>query len=237
MKKACNAHGNSESGFNLLELMISLLLSSVIIICLLHHYITIKQQVIAVNDTIHEQTDLLWMYSLIKTTIHQAGFTPCGNIKHLINNQSLTDVWVENVDRLHLYHMAEPLGRVLEVIDTQQLQLNNVVFPENLPIMIADCHHAETNSIIASKKFNRVQIITLSQPLRFNYSKPIYVGSWVTDTFMINKHSLMHIGRSTDQLSSLIQNMEVHKKNNLLDLELQDRNAKSLHVVAVVRQQ
>ena len=223
-------------GFSLVEILVALMLASIIITCLLRSYISLKQQVINIQNNVQEQTELAWIVSLLRKTINQAGFTNCGNIKQLQSvdrhtNQSLIDVTWHNA-HLELYHMAEPITRVNYVIDSKHLLLDHAVELNLDTILIADCHHAEVQSI--SSIYNK--IITLSQPLAFNYHDPIYIGIWAKDVFFMKKNlALMHMSQQTEELSRLIQDLKVNRHNNLLDIELIDQHAQSTHVVAMVR--
>lgn len=211
-----------EYGIGLAEVMISLLLSSIILLTLLQHYSVIKKQYRHVQSELTEDLDIMLLSQLLRSSIHQAGFTPCFTLPHLTTadrrheNLPLTNFTVDSgQSSLSTYRMSEHFAIVKSIVDDNTIITDlSVIFHHSGSIIIADCYHAEVQQIARAHQDGNQQNITLEKPLLFNYQSPIYVGRWLEESYFVQNTSLgqkalMYRTQHSEVLTMLIQSLYV----------------------------
>lgn len=219
-----SAHMFSKSGgFSLLSVLISMLLSSLIIILLTREYLTVKQHQQRIQQSIDDALDMQHVAGVIRSSILQAGFTPCLGINHLEAidarnaKQPLIAIYTAPVTgALHINRMSSQFEVVTKLLSSTQLSVSPLfgIKPDK-PIMVADCYHAEVHNVAQVVTHSNEQILTLQNPLLFNYEMPVYIGEWINEVFFIHKGargalSLYYKGAHTDELSSTIKAMTIN---------------------------
>ncbi len=222
-----------ERGMGLLELLFSLFLSSLILLSLTQHYLKTKQQFFYFNTMVDKALELELVEDLLRTSIWQAGFTPCLNLNSLTSLDSRNGLALQAIEikanSLAINRMGDSVSRVI-VLSPKQLEIeNSKIYEVGETILIADCYHAELQQIQALIKKPNEMLITLSQALTFNYQNPIYLGNWLEEKFFIKtnsqgKEALFYQQKRTEELSSVIQSLSTHllkqKKNTFLQVFL-----------------
>lgn len=218
-----------KSGFSILELFITLLLASLLISGLLQQYIQTKRQYIFVKKQFEKEIELQFVSQLMRNSIRKAGFTPCLSINHLkaFDNRDrlkrLQALTYEE-DRISINRMSDDFITLPTISGQQQIKL-----PSKLKrfknIILADCYHAEVQTVEVVIKNKYEQIVRLQKPLAFKYQPPIYLGEWVEESFFIKTNnkgigSINYHREHTEELSALIHTMAVKISASLVHLTL-----------------
>lgn len=184
-----------QEGLGLSELLIALLLSSFIMMGLIHHYLATKKQYSDIQKKLERSVDLQLVTDLIRDSIRKAGFTPCLSIdrlvtvdqrsepKHLVAlevSSELTTPWLRTSRMSENFDIARQVTNPIQLF-TSHLQ---PLHPDQ-SIIIADCYHAEVQKISHVNSVSDGQIVTLSQPLAFTYNEPIYIGEWLEEIYSL----------------------------------------------------
>ena len=208
----------STRGFGLVELSISLLLSTMIMMLLVQQVIHIRRQYQQVETFIDESMGLAWASDLIRHSIRSAGFTPCLRLDHLTTaaHQNFSPIEVSNSPNasITIRRMDERVARVLEQRSTSVLRVEPIPFQLKKTVLIADCKHAEVHELEKIKSTSSGMILTLKAPLRFTYEAPVYVGEWVVETFFIKKSALYYKNARVDALARCIHDFDVKLSAN-----------------------
>jgi hypothetical protein len=238
-------------GFSLTELLIGLFLASFIMNALVQFYIANKRQYLKAESALSTQFDLFLVSDLLSNSIRRAGFTPCVGVDHLrvIDRRDLEKqifgIAVENQSksRILVNRMNESYVKVISIVGQSELMISNEIsLNEHLPIMIADCEHAEIHNISSSKKIGRQVLITLTKPLIYSYEDSAYVGEWLEEQWFIKRNSkgdnsLFYKLLQTEELSAVIHSMKVkmkevnHKKALEIFMDLKEGATQELMVV------
>src|SRR3990167_3394888 len=186
-----------SSGFSLIEILISMTLASLILTLSLRHYIISKQNNIYTYRAINQSYDMQILTELMRNSIRRAGFTPCIPINWLITAQNgsapllAITLNADNKKSLQISRMNDDYSIVQKVISPKQMLLKNKNhFSKNTNILIADCMHAELKKIIKIERYHNSYLLTLDKPTHFFYIDPIYVGSWIVESFYIQQNKL-----------------------------------------------
>ena len=214
---------NKQQGIGLPEVLISLVLASIITLVLMNHYLGVKQQYHYFQTEIEHRIDLQLVSDLMRNSIRQAGFTPCGGISHLITldqrneRQNLVAIALAPDARswFRTSRMSEHFNTVLNIIDSTHLSTTyHKALEPDQSVLIADCFHAEVQKVTEEKRIPTGQIITLATPLSFAYVAPIYIGEWVEETYSIRQSeevngSLFYQLQHAEALTSAVHSMSV----------------------------
>lgn len=232
-------------GISLIELVISLSLSSCIMLMLLRHYLQITQHTKILNQEIVALEEEEWVTNLIRDRVKKAGFTPCLNIRHLEsldqrNGRMHLMPWImeDNAERFTLQRMSSNFALVHTILAPKTLKVSlSYQFNPNYPILIADCMHAEVvnlSSVIKTKDF---QLLTLTNSLAFSYQAPVYIGEWIEESFFIKKGSgLFYNYHHTDELTSMVKTMNfMLESNKLLHITLGFEKQRTLKISTMMR--
>ena len=173
--------------------MLVLFISSAMIMVLLNQVILTKKQEQMTTHALAKAYDLNMVSELMKTSIRQAGYTPCAAIGQLIgydhtSSGAIPDavtVDVPSHDGFTVYHMGAPLVHVLEIIPPSQIRLiPRHVFSKEDTLLIADCFHAEVVDLSSVRSDRGDTLLTLKHHLKFSYTPPTYIGLWQSRHFL-----------------------------------------------------
>jgi len=227
-----------QKGIGLLDIVISLLLSSLIMIALMKHYLNTKQQYHFIQTVLEEATELQLVGDLIKDSTRKAGFTPCLSIDYLMTldqrnaHQHLSSIKITNgkESSLQINRMSEHFNVVTEFLSgTRLLATRFEAMTKEHPVLISDCYHAEVQNVVDVKHTSNGQIVMLAQPLAFEYEPPVYIGEWVDETFYMHSQAhlpttLFYKANHAEELTSEVHGMDLtlqtHQGHMLLSVKL-----------------
>ncbi len=238
-----------QSGVSLLEIMMGLVLTSFTIAMLLHNHEMIKKHYLLTQKTLEKSSELQTVARLIRTSVQQAGFTPCLNMNHLIvvdhryGYSKLPALTVENSSVLKTNRMSSDFVEV-QVLNENHLEIDAPLPNREQTLLIADCYHAETTLIQSTHQNGLKETIFLKNPLMFHYSPPIYIGALEQNIYFIKPDQSGH-GRlffqasEAEELTPWVQAMQIKlshlSKGTLLDVHLQLMDDQEMEVAAMVR--
>tara|TARA_Y100000588_G_C14227306_1_gene913755 strand:- start:1479 stop:2210 length:732 start_codon:yes stop_codon:yes gene_type:complete len=186
---------NKISGFGVTEQLISILISSIILMCLVQFYLSFKKFFFLYHMKAQEFSENILISELIRNRIQHAGFTPCMNVKHLISTNIFDDqkpirpftVQMLPSPQLTIERMSENYDHTT-IVDSRHIIIDNNQFKlkKNDKILIADCFHCETASVQSLKKSKGQSVIELSHALAHRYQGRVYVGSYLKETFYLS---------------------------------------------------
>ncbi len=219
-------------GFNFIELIVGLLVSSVVVAILMHGVLLIQRQTEAIAQQMHRVEEEAWIVSFLQTRFHQAGFTPCRRLDELKpvdtreERESLHSVELISPNQLTLRHMSGEFETVRLTVDAETLFVSNMTLNKAYPVLVSDCRHAEIHSIEDIRVTNEGVRIILKRPLLYQYDVPFYVGEWISESFFIKHHRLFYQHHHVDELTPMIHNMfgVIRQENGhvILTLQLND---------------
>ena len=210
-------------GFSLLEILIGLMLSSLILIALGQYMGSIKNQATHINDLFSEYADLRRITSMLRESTWQAGFTPCLNIDRLISLDRRTVSVALHALNLHdginINRMRPRFSQIISFDDPQSftLQQSAGIMPGHA-VIIADCVHAEVQSVLSIQKTISGVRVRVKNALAFTYKPPVYVGEWLEERFFVQKTSghnsalfyeSRHVDRLTDRVRALTAKIQL----------------------------
>jgi hypothetical protein len=241
---------NKQQGIGLPEILVGLLLSSFITMGLIRIYLNTKQQYHYIQTTMEQRLELRLVSDLIRHSIRRAGFTPCLGVEHLVSidqrNPLKKLVAIEvGGSSIQMNRMDEQFDTILQRVDaTTLLTTATHLIPHTQAIMVADCYHAEVQHIKEITQTSAGQLIALFKPLEFTYQAPIYVGSWLEETYFMQsrlsqKATLFYHLHHTEELATSIHHLSAHLEKNqghiLLRVILGLDNAHQLKLDTMVR--
>ena len=245
---------NNQRGVGLAELLIALLLASFTTMTLMRHYLNTKQQYHHIQASLEQNIELQLVTDMIRDSARRAGFTPCLGIEHLISldrrsdQKNLVAIKAEKDggSSLHINRMSEHFSIVSKIVGSVELLTsNNQTMHRDQTVLIADCYHAEVQTISRLSRMGSGQKITLTLPLAFVYHPPIYVGAWVEETYFIqskdpDKQTLYyHRNHHSEELTTVVHGLssrvEQHRGRTLLQVILHLDNAHQLELETMVR--
>ncbi|MCE3044318.1 prepilin-type N-terminal cleavage/methylation domain-containing protein [Legionella sp. 16cNR16C] len=202
-----------QQGISLVELLVSLFLSSLLLMVLNQQYINTRQQYSHSQNLLEKENDLLMLVQLLRDSSRRAGFSPCANIASLIN-PGLETIHIDNRKmELRLSRMNEAFSRLLEENGKIILLEKNETIKAGQTIVIADCFHAETR-LVKMTRFNHFgQLLKLDRALIYQYLDPVYAGLWIQEQFSVENHTLtspalFYTFNKKEELSSIIDGMK-----------------------------
>lgn len=215
----------SEQGISLVELMVSLLLSGLIMSLLIQQYLTIKRQYLYAGQELEKSAELMLVSELLRDSTRRAGFTPCANISHLISldrqtGKSRLSGIITGVQSVEFLRMSESFSPV-SGYHTNPLQVAAASgFQAGEEVLIADCFHAEVGRIKRVRKMQQQLLITLEQPLYFEYSQPVYLGAWLRERFFIRNKALFYKSDHAEELTPFVNQMTATLRGERLSISL-----------------
>ena len=226
---------HNTAGFSLIELLIALLLSALISILLIRHYLNAKEQGHYLQAAIEQSYELQLVVDLIRKSAKRAGFSPCANIDHLITRDARqADTILEALRvtdaTIQINRMSEHIDTVLEIPNENQIVATHYhTLVANQPVLIADCYHAEVHQIAQVYGSKHGQSIRLVQRLAYAYHDPIYIGPWLEEVYFIKRsgaaqsslfYQFNHAEELTRAVRSLYAQIEQYQGQTLLHLKL-----------------
>ena len=243
-----------QKGIGLSELLIALFLASFIMMALMRHYLNTKQHYRHVQTAAEQSIELQLVTELIRDSSRRAGFTPCLGIDHLKTIDQRHDhkklvaleVGPDGATSLQVNRMSEQFNTVKKIVDATHLIMaaSQMLHPDQ-SLMIADCYHAEVQTISQIKYAATEQTVTLTKPLAFAYHAPIYSGAWLEETYFIRQqrgheatlfYHLQHTEELTTVIHSLSAHIETYQGRKLVQIHLGLDNAHQLDLETMVRQ-
>lgn len=243
----------SQRGIGLPEFLIGLLIASVLMTLLIQQYLSRKQHYQQTQTMLEDAFELELVRDLIRNSVKRAGFTPCVSLNVLETSDNretkapLTafEIHAGVHSALRIQRMSEKFSTVLDWIGAQDLLIqSNYPYRNNQSILIADCYHAEVQTIVATRKTQSGMEIRVMKPFIFHYVPPIYLGEWVSESFFTQKNkqqvsSLFYQANHAEELTPLVKNIStiVKKKGDttLLQVTLALENNKNVLVETQVR--
>jgi hypothetical protein len=186
-------------GIGLLDSFISLILFIFTLMLWMQHAIVVKKQTEFIRVNLQNNLERIWVQSLLRDKIHQAGYTPCINMQHL-----------------KIYDHRQPGAVVKPIVTHPQLKISYMRYPVRTHqqwIMISDCFHAE----IVSHNALRLR------QFKYNYPKGYYEGAWIEEKFYVKNNKLYYESEQhTEQLISGISSMQtkIFRKQDYLWSEI-----------------
>jgi hypothetical protein len=244
---------NRQTGMSLVEVLISLFLSSILIVTLTQMYVNTKRNYLGIQKTLDTNFDLHWVSDLLKDSIRKAGFTPCIGIdlletrdmRRLKNISSAIQINNSSYPSIQINRMNEVFSELISIQNPNTLIVSkHGPFDVKNPVIIADCDHAEVHQLIRTAKLSKGYLLTLAKPLHYSYSVPAYIGSWLEEQWFIKhnksgKPALFYKMHHAEEISSLIHNMRIERQlihnRQLIRIELDLDEAQTQKVLVAVR--
>lgn len=210
-----------QQGIGLPELIISLLLTSFIMVILMQHYLHVKHHYHRIKTSLEQTIDLLLVTDLMRNSIRRAGFTPCLGLEQLVTVDSrdvqrhlrAVEMGTKAQSWVRISRMSEYFDSVFEVVNATHLLTTSYqsIYP-NQSVLIADCYHAEVQTVKQIRHGPNGRIVIIDNPLIFTYKKPIYLGEWLDETYAIrqgenNNNSLFYQRYHPEELSTVIHSL------------------------------
>ncbi|MDF1827590.1 MAG: prepilin-type N-terminal cleavage/methylation domain-containing protein [Legionellaceae bacterium] len=206
-----------SAGFSLTELLVSFFISTLLILILIQHLLSVSRQHHHVHAALDQVMELQWVLDVMRDRIHHAGFTPCRRLDHLISidtrerPESLLPVEISPNDPTKLY-----LRNMNETALTKiSIKTNTVIFMDksaslksDRPVLIADCTHAEVHDIASISAVRGGTLVTLKKPLVFEYDPEVYLGEWMSESFYFKQAALFYKQHRADKLTSQIKHIK-----------------------------
>lgn len=222
-----------QKGFNVTEVLISLLLVSVLMTLLLQFYVSSKRQFIEVEKILDNEFDVRFVMELLKDSIRRAGFTPCLALDQLEtldfkgHSEQLFGIEIKE-QSMQINRMYEYFSKLVTIQDPTHIIVEHAaMFHQHNSLIIADCHHAEIHELVAVEKQESSVRLTLKEPLAFTYPAQAYVGKLIQERFFIKKNgagdeALYYHLNQTEELTKAIHSLQVYVRemHNKLVLEV-----------------
>lgn len=184
-------HNRTEQGFSILECLLGLTLLLGLMSMLMQEYVQIKQQIELNRHHLQQLSRMHTLLTMLESSGHQAGFTPCLSIRQLQSfdhrsGQSLQALNIENTKtcKLILQRMKHFVPVRSHSVANQFTLLDHWRAKPQVPVMIADCQHAE----VLDQYQIQSQSMQFLQKLKYHYQSPIYIGEWLTESFWVNSN-------------------------------------------------
>lgn len=204
-----------QRGLSLIELMLSLCLSSFMLLILFHYYLVCKEQYRRLEQDLEQFTDKQWIAALLQDSIRRAGFTPCVGTDHLIKTDTrplkggLDSISLAEMG-IHLRRMNNPEA-LLQIINSKQIIVaKSPFFSLYQPILIADCFHGEIHDLQSIHQTQHRLLLELKKPIQGDFSASTFVGEWLDEFFYLQKEPALRFNyqrNHTETLSKSIHHM------------------------------
>lgn len=210
-----------HQGISLIEITISLFLTTLMMSSLSQLYIHFKRYYVKENKTLEQRADLIWASDLLRNSIMQAGFTPCLSVDELevIDRRNVRDpikgLKITGQDSLTIGRMSEYFIEMENEFKGESISVPATLFT-NIPhaLLITDCEHGEIVPIARAKRQEGDYLLTLASPLLFPYSKVTYLGEWIEEKWFIKKNpqgtpALYYQSTHAEEITSLVHGLEL----------------------------
>jgi hypothetical protein len=230
-----------QKGIGLPEILIALLLASVTTLAFVRHYLNTKKHYLFMQTTLDQSIELQLVTDMIRNAARRAGFTPCLGIDHLIS----IEIGSDGTQVIKINRMSEYFETLIQIRSQNELQITkNKIMHRDQPILIADCYHAEVQTIKQIRQSAHDQTLSLTQPLAFSYHPPIYVGAWLEESYFTHnnqnqKKALFYHAQHTEELTPIVTHLtahlEQHQGLSLLQVLLGLKKGKHLALSTMLR--
>ena len=241
-----------HGGFGLVELMLGLLLGTCLLSLMLRHYLTIKQHSLDTAKVLAQAYDRQFITELVTTSIAQAGFTPCGPIRWLTGRDSSKTESLEavrlnvgNKKALQISRMSEDFSVIVDTLSTHELLVEaDAGLKSQEQVLVADCFHAEINTIQSIKREGLVLRVSLKNPLHYVYTAPVYIGEWLQERFFVEKnkkgatalyYQVIHPEELSDQIKDFSAQLARLGDKQLVSIDFVLEQGKTWHMETAVR--
>lgn len=182
---------NQHDGMTLIELMCSLLLSMLIIMCLIDIYIATEKNHLAQSALMNVQQNARMAMQILTHEIRRAGYVGCSKImmmKYKIEKYSSPDV-KPGSDAITIYNVTTDSGTVTSMSDLKTLEvMDGPSFHVGENLFVSDCVSAEVFSIKkVIKSGNNSQRIMTMKNLSKKYSQFAEVGRVENNSYYIGQ--------------------------------------------------
>lgn len=237
-----------QRGISLVEMLVALVSSSMLILTLMNQYLGVKQHYQHAEHELESAMDIQLVYDLIRDSVRQAGFTPCQGIDYLTsvdarNRQSdLVSIDIQPGDRkgIQINHMTSRFGLLTsQLSQTTWTAKRDMSYLRNVPVLVSDCYHAEVHTIDSIRMANGHSVITLKQPMIYDYVPPVYIGEWLEERFFVRSRSLFYSLHHADELSKAVNDWSIslaaHDGKRFVHIELALENNKMVQLDTMLR--
>lgn len=244
---------NKQRGIGLPELLIVLMLSGFMIMLLSQQYLRTKKNYLSMQSELDQIIDQTRVSDLLRDSVRRIGFTPCLSIEHLEaidrrfqNKPVVAFEWIiGGTALLSFSRMHERFDTVLQFMDSKRVLATGIekIHPRQ-SILIADCYHAEVQTVAEVKYIDTGQIITLQMPMAYVYQSPIYIGPWIEETYFIKsdlekKGSLFYRFQQAEELTTTIHGLSIdmikEQGRRFLQIVLGLDHSKSITLMTMIR--
>lgn len=212
-----------QQGIGLIEIMVSLFIASIILVIMSQLYLSSKSHYLKIQAKLEESFEIQWISDLLSDSIRRAGFTPCMGIEQLESvdlrsSPHQLNALISSKNVLQINRMYEWFTEAIKIHSPIELEIsNNINLHEHQALILSNCKQAEVHGILKQEQLGTRQLITLTEPLRFDHQVHLYLGAWLEERWFIkNKPGgeralYYHLSR-TEELSSLIDSLFVEQK-------------------------
>ena len=221
------------TGNSLIEILISLLLASLLLTTEIQLYSICQQHYLKAQKTFERGLERQRVIALMRDSIRRAGFTPCLNLDNLQTLDHRSSMPIEAMvvtdKTLKISRMSEEFFLAKRLNSKQVLLPKRKIWPRQVPLLIADCYHAEVNTVNSIAASNEGLILNLSYPLFADNEDVLYLGEWIEERFFIAKNKkerdvLYYQTRHKEQLSQEIEALSLTSAQPLIRVVLQETN-------------
>lgn len=244
---------NKVRGFGLVEMLVSLLLSSLMVSAMMHQYLSLKRHHEYSTQLLMQAFDKQLAQEVIQHSIRQAGFTPCLRLDDLTTyderyQQAIPALTIQRhpIPSLAIHRM----GNYYPVLAVRGE--NKIVVPlttslvKGQLVFIADCYHGEVQTISHLHRLPQALEVTLTQPLHFSYEGECYLGEWVEESFYLKRMNSQAFAlfyqshHRADKLVTSLADMYIKKTLSprhrpLISVHLQFSDRSTLEFTTLVR--
>jgi len=205
-------------GFSLTEILISLTITGFLLSTLLYQYSSVRRHYEKNRVHIEDAQDLFLSMDLMRMSLRQAGFTPCGNVTRL--NPSLKALII-NPDALHGFRVQRMSAEVTQFSSWSSKQgtlMEKAHFNTGDLVLVSDCLHAELHTVA---RVSRRKVV-LRESLGYAPHFPLWIGLWIQESFYIRpgKMGLMMKSTRADCLAKALVDLDVALQFPLITVQL-----------------
>jgi len=235
------------AGFGLTELLVSFFISTLLILILTQHLLSVSRQHGQVHTTLDRAMELQWVFDVMRDRVHHAGFTPCRRLDHLVSMdtrdvpESLLPIEIKGDMRstLCIRKMNETAPAQAHIKEDAVFMVDkSISLKSDRPVLIADCIHAEVHDVDRIEPTRGGRLVYLKKPLVFEYASSVYVGEWVSESFFLKKsffYQQHRVDKLTSWLSSVAFEIDNHTAYPKLSMNFTSRDGVSDVLEARVR--
>lgn len=232
-----------QAGFSLVELLVALALSMLLLLILIQQLLTMSRVHRDVHALLDETMNVQWVFDVLRTRIHHAGFAPCRGLRQLevVDTRSEAadiqpiHVSAGKIPALLISKMDEQNFGLIERARHKQLWVKDVTLSAKTPVIIADCKHAEVHELTRTHTTKLGLKLYLKKPLVFEYGPEAYVGAFVAESFFFKPNKgLFYKTRQAVKMLPL-KSAEFEVKKNHVSLKITSMRGVAYALKARVR--